>query len=247
MFRSLPQLETFYWVARLGSFHAAATRLHVTQPSVSIRIKELEADAGCLLLARVGRAPELTEQGRVMFDYVERILSLLGDLEGRVRSDKNLSGLLRLGVPDSFAQVALSKIIKMLGYKHPNLKVAVSVENSGILAQRLGMGLLDAAILAQPVSVASLQLLTLGHQALSWVASPSTGLSARRLAPLDLKEFQILTNPAPSPGFSVVMDWFASSGVTPPKLSTCSSRSRRRSPRATESASCPLASTACAQ
>ena len=45
MFRSLPQLEAYYWVARLGSFRAAAERLWLTQPSISIRIRELEAEA----------------------------------------------------------------------------------------------------------------------------------------------------------------------------------------------------------
>ena len=62
---TLAQIETFYWIARLGSFHAAARRLSLTQPSISGRIRELELDLGCALFDRTGRprAPDRGGQG----------------------------------------------------------------------------------------------------------------------------------------------------------------------------------------
>jgi DNA-binding transcriptional LysR family regulator len=223
MLRSLPQLEAYYWVARLGSFRAAAERLGLTQPSISIRIRELETDAGGALFARSSRGVRMTDKGRAMFDYVERVITLLNDLNGHLRDSGPLRGLLRFGVPDSFALCCLPRSLAALERLHPDLHVAVTVDNSRILAQRLEEGLLDVAILAQPETNRWLRFEALGQQSISWVASPAIELPARSLSPDDIKQLSILTNPSPSPTHSVLMDWFASHRLIPSKIITCNS------------------------
>jgi DNA-binding transcriptional LysR family regulator len=223
MFRSLPQLEAYYWVARLGSFRAAAERLGLTQPSISIRIRELEAEAGGALFARSSRGVRMTDKGRAMFDHVERVISLLGDLDGHVRDVGPLRGLMRFGVPDSFALCCLPRFMAALESLHPELNLAMTVDNSRVLAQRLEEGLLDLAILAQPELSRAFRFETLGQQSILWVASPAIGLPTRALSPDDIKQLPILTNPSPSPTFSILMDWFASHGLIPAKVSTCNS------------------------
>jgi DNA-binding transcriptional LysR family regulator len=222
MFRSFPQLETYYSVARLGSFRAAAEKLGVTQPSISVRIREMEAEAGGALFVRSSRGVRLTELGRSMFDQVERIMSLLSDLDGRVRSVGPLRGLLRLGVPDSFALCCMAKFMSIIEAEHPELTVSVDVQNSRLLGLRLEEGRLDLAILAQPESTA-FRLEALGEQVLSWVASPLDDTISRALGPSDLVKRQIFTNPSPSPTFSILMDWFAGHGLVPPRINTCNS------------------------
>jgi DNA-binding transcriptional LysR family regulator len=223
MFRSLPQLEAYYWVARLGSFRAAAERLALTQPSISIRIRELEAAAGGDLFARSSRGIRMTDKGRAMFDHVERIISLLSDLDGHVRDVGPLRGLLRLGVPDSFALCCLSRFMHALEMHHPELNVAVTVDNSRVLTQRLEEGLLDLAIVAQPDSTRIFRLDFIGQQLLSWVASPRLDLPQKSFSPDDIKQLPILTNPSPSPTYSILMDWFASHGLIPARINTCNS------------------------
>jgi DNA-binding transcriptional LysR family regulator len=223
MFRSIPQLEAYYWVARLGSFRAAAERLGMTQPSISVRIRDLEAEAGGALFFRSARGVRMTNKGRAMFDHVERVMSLLGDLEGHVRDVGPLRGLLRLGAPDSFALRCLPGFMAMLEKLHPELNLAITVDNSRVLNQKLDEGLLDLAILAQPDGMRSIRLELLGHQRLSWVAAAQMKLPRRALTPTDIKQFLILTNPSPSPTFSILMDWFATHGLVPIKVSTCSS------------------------
>jgi DNA-binding transcriptional LysR family regulator len=71
---SLAQLEAFYWVARLGGFRAAAEQLHRTQPTISLRIQELESALGVALFDRSGSRIQLTGAGREMMPYVEQIL-----------------------------------------------------------------------------------------------------------------------------------------------------------------------------
>ena len=73
---NLKHLETFAWIARLGSFSAAAERLGTSQPAVSMRIAELERTLGTKLFDRAGRSARITPKGRELIDYAERILSL---------------------------------------------------------------------------------------------------------------------------------------------------------------------------
>ena len=73
----LEQIEAFFWVARLGSFHAAARHLRLAQPSVSARMRELERHLGAPLFDRTGRAARLTPKGRELLGYAQQILSLI--------------------------------------------------------------------------------------------------------------------------------------------------------------------------
>jgi DNA-binding transcriptional LysR family regulator len=79
--RNLPALEAFYWVVRLGGFQAAATRLGVSQPTISSRVKELERRVGRILLIRAGRRAKPTTSGAATFEYAGRIIGLVQDLE----------------------------------------------------------------------------------------------------------------------------------------------------------------------
>jgi DNA-binding transcriptional LysR family regulator len=89
----LAQLEAFYWVARLGGFRAAAEQLHRTQPTISLRIKELEDALGVSLFDRSGSRIQLTAASREMMSYVEKILALTNEMEDRLRQTDPLHGL----------------------------------------------------------------------------------------------------------------------------------------------------------
>jgi len=220
---NVQQLETLFWIARLGSFRAAAARLGISQPSVSLRMKTWERELGLTLFKRKGRAVVLSDDGAAVLEYAERIMGLIDDLDHRLAPASQLQGLLRLGVPDSFALLCLGPMLGDLETRHPRLKVAVSVENSSILARRLEEGALDTAVLAEPPQMRSVRLVPLGRHKLLWVTSPNTSLPEAPLRPADLAEIRIFTNPAPSNTFTVVMDWFADHGVVPARINTCNS------------------------
>ena len=223
MLGSLRRLEAYYWAARLGGFGAAASHLGLTQPSISVRIKELEREVGTKLFYRVGRNVRLSDAGVTMFDYVERVLTLMHDLEGHVRPSGPLRGLIRLGVPDSFALLCLADLLKELDRKHPELNVAVTVDNSRALGQKLEEGMLDVAIMAQPQNSKLFRTEFLGSQVVTWVANPAFRAASNQIHPQDIVGYQIVTSPSPSPPFSLTMDWFAESRSVPTRLSTCNS------------------------
>ena len=219
----LRQFETFYWIVRLGGFHAAAARLNLTQPTISARIKELERSLGVRLFDRNGRNVRLSAVGAVVLDRVEKVLLSVDDLRARFRAEDPLRGLLRLGAPDSFALMCLSELLSVLERTHPELKVAVTVDNAMALAQRLEDGALDLAYIVHARSYPRLQAEPLGAQEITFVASPRLELPHRTLTPRDLAQHHIFTNPAPSNLSSVLTSWFRGSGLSPARLSTCNS------------------------
>src|SRR2546426_11492208 len=84
------QLRTFATVARLGSFSRAAEELHISQPSVSIQVADLERALGVDLLPQGERPIRLTEAGSVLEDYARRILALVDGSEAAVKEAKHL-------------------------------------------------------------------------------------------------------------------------------------------------------------
>jgi DNA-binding transcriptional LysR family regulator len=151
------------------------------------------------------------------------MLTLMHDLEGHIRRGGPLRGLIRLGVPDSFALICLAQLLKEIDRNHPDLNVAVTVDNSRALSQKLEEGALDVAILGQLQNTKLFRTEFLGFQTVIWVAGASFQVPSIPLQPNDLVGQQIITNPAPSPTFSLLMDWFAESGFVPTRLSTCNS------------------------
>jgi len=217
---SLGQLEAFVWTARLSSVEQAARHLHLAQPSVSLRLRDLQAALGVRLLQRAGRGIRLTAEGRLL---LERALGILSDVENlQAVGEREIGGLLRFGVAEGFAAVCVPPLMRALRRDLPKLQVDLVIATSAGLEQDLSDDRLDLAVLVDPIGRANLRLVPLGLQETSWVAAPSWQLPAGA-RPQDLWQVPILTNPPPSPMFRQVMAWFATARLDPVKLNVCSS------------------------
>jgi DNA-binding transcriptional LysR family regulator len=220
---SLVQLETFYWVARLGRFHAAARRLNLTQPTISLRIKELETALGIALFDRSGHRAKPTLASGEALAYAERILTLAEEMETQVKTRDRLHGLLRLGAADTFALTCLPELLVNLDHNHPEMQVELTVAYSTNLSRQLNDGELDVAFLTGPQVDAHVAAEPLGYIDLAWVASPHLRLPNKILVPADLAHQQIITNPQPSHLYTSITQWFAAMGAEPERISTCNS------------------------
>jgi DNA-binding transcriptional LysR family regulator len=223
MRHTFAQLEAFYWVARTGGFRAAAAQLHLTQPTVSQRVRDLEGALGCILFDRGGYRAMLTRRGTDLLGQAERILALARDLESEARARDPFHGLLRLGATDLFAMTCLSEFLMALEALHPQLKIQVSVRYSQRLARQLDDRQLDLAFLTNPEVTGDVVVVPLGTVELAWVASPRTVLPDRPLTPADLVDVPILTNPLPSNLYTSIYTWFAAHDALPRRVSTCDS------------------------
>jgi len=92
MYVTLGQLRAFERIVRLGSFHAAALELKLSQPSVSQRIRELEAALNTPLFVRRGPRVSLTAEGHALIEYADRMLATAGELVERFRTRDPLKG-----------------------------------------------------------------------------------------------------------------------------------------------------------
>lgn len=218
---SLTQIETFYWVARLKSFHAASRHLHLTQPTVSARIHELENALGYRLLERDAKGAALTPKGASFLNKATRLLDLTDDV---LTDDATpMRGLLRLGTNESAALSGLATFLASLSEHYPSLQVELSVDVGSILRGRLCAGGLDFAISTDPGAHPHIRDVLLGDSAMSWVSAKG---KIKRDAPLtagDIAGMPVLTVPAPSALHALNMSWFAGARVSPPRINSCNS------------------------
>ncbi len=220
---SLAQLEAFYWITRLGSFHAAARHLHITQPTVSARIAELENILGARLFLRNRQRAEPTARGRGMIDPVDRMLKLSDDIAQHSGSNKTLRGLLRLGAVESVALLALPQLLPRFIASYPDLKVELTLDVGSALSRKLNASELDVAILTDPLVNDSITVESVGRILLGWMASSQLKLPNREIRPRDLRSLPILTMPNPSTIFIAMSHWFSSADVEPEHVSSCNS------------------------
>lgn len=218
---SLPQLEAFLWIARLRSFRAAAERLNVTQPTISLRIRDLESELGVKLFERRGESTRLTADGSVMLTYVEQGLDTLDAMRERLRTRDPLRGVLRLGTSDMFAMTYLPRIVEELETRYPQLRIELRVANSVLLAEGLNANQLDLAFLVDPDVLGHVSVEPLIRQEVAWMSSPARRLDAPLLRARDLVGVSILTSPPQSPLNNLIVRWFAAERLPTPTLSTC--------------------------
>lgn len=220
---SLAQIEALLMISRLGTFHAAAKHINVTQPTISLRIKELEDALGTQFFEREGRTARLSADGVIAAQYAEQVLSLFDQMETRLRTGDPLQGTLRVGSSETVAIACLPKIMSMLGETYPRLRVELTVSNSFILCEQLKSSHLDIAFLSDPGIEAQIHMEPLGLAPVAWTGSAKKPLATTLLHPADLMETTILCVPPPSPLYEIVAKWCTAEKASRPALSTCNS------------------------
>jgi LysR family transcriptional regulator, hydrogen peroxide-inducible genes activator len=154
---TLRQLRYFNALANHGHFGRAAEACAISQPAMSMQIKELEEALGGVLLERGARQVALTNVGEEAAQRVRDILRLVDELGDLVRASRDrLVGRLRIGMIPTIAPYLLPKVIGNLTRMHPELDIHVRETVTPRLIQELAEGRLDTAIVALPVSEPSL-------------------------------------------------------------------------------------------
>ncbi|SIS94355.1 transcriptional regulator, LysR family [Roseivivax lentus] len=163
---TLRQLRYFDALARHGHFGRAAEASSISQPALSVQIKELETGLGVRLFDRSARQVRLTALGEEFAERVRDILRAVDELGDLARaSDGRLSGRLRLGIIPTVAPYLLPRLIGALAESHPGLDIHVRETLTDRLIRELGEGRIDAAIVALPVSEARLSEIALFDEA----------------------------------------------------------------------------------
>lgn len=150
---TLRQLRYFSALARHGHFGRAAEACAISQPALSMQIKELEEALGGVLVERSARQVALTKFGEEAAQRVRDILRSVDELGDFARASRDrLGGRLRIGMIPTIAPYLLPKIIGNLTRIHPELELHVRETLTQKLIEELAEGRLDTAIVALPVS-----------------------------------------------------------------------------------------------
>ncbi|HWC95081.1 MAG TPA: LysR substrate-binding domain-containing protein [Pseudolabrys sp.] len=164
----IDQLRTFIAIAETGSFTKAAEVVNKTQSAVSMQMKRLEERLDRPIFARDGRASKLTEDGSRLLDYARRLVKLNVETVAAF-SDAALSGRVRLGVPDDYADRYLPEIMARFSRAYPGVELTVLCEPSVDLVDRIDDNDLDLAIITNCESRRIAE--TFRRERLLWVSS----------------------------------------------------------------------------
>lgn len=147
-------LRSFLAVAREGSISGAARTLHISQPALSRRLLELEAELGTALLHRGKGKMGLTEQGLLLRKRAEQLI----ELEEKTREElaaagRAVAGTIHLGAGESRTFRIVARALQRLLTAHPNIRFSLFSGNAEDVMERLDKGLLDFGLLIEPYDV----------------------------------------------------------------------------------------------
>jgi len=191
---TLRQLQFLCAIAEHGSFSKAADACHVTQPTLSSAIKEVEALLGVQLIERESRGASLTQAGRAAVARARSILSDTADMVAAARqAGAPLSGPFRLGAIPTIAPFLLPRTIKALRGAYPDLKLYLREDQTDRLLEAVRARKLDAALIALPWEASGIETMELGEDEFLLVAPMGHALATgKTLRASDLAQEEVL-------------------------------------------------------
>jgi LysR family transcriptional regulator, low CO2-responsive transcriptional regulator len=176
---NLHQLRIFVTVAKRGSFSRAAEELHISQPSASIQVADLERALGVDLFEQAGRQIHLTEAGRVLEDYARRILALTDEARTAVSETAGLRrGHLAVGASPTPGTYLLPRLIAAFQERYPQISVALHIGMSTEVGERLMRHELDLGVVGGKIHTPGLQTDPFLDDEIVLVAAPAHPLAA---------------------------------------------------------------------
>ena len=154
-------LKYFLTVAQEESFSRAAEKLHLSQPTLSRQLKDLEDEFGKQLLVREPRRILLTEDGQLLRRRAEEILSLVDKTTGELLRNEEISGDIRIGAGESIHFGLLMNVAQKLRQKYPGLRFHIVSGDGSTTMTRLDRGLIDFAFVYGKLDPAKYQELPL--------------------------------------------------------------------------------------
>jgi DNA-binding transcriptional LysR family regulator len=181
-------LKYFLAVAREKSVTGAAHRLHVTQPTLSRQLKDLEDELGQRLFIRGSHSVSLTAEGMLLRQRAEEIMTIVDKTRSDFSAKHRIAGDVYIGGGESEAMSLLAEVIRDVRERHPGVRFHLYSGSAEEVMERLDRGTLDFGVLIQPVDISKYDALALPHQDVWGLLMPcGHPLAAKKgIAPDDL-------------------------------------------------------------
>ena len=139
--------RVFYVVAKNKHMTKASEELHISQPAISQSIKKLEDQLGEPLFIRSNKGMQLTEEGKMFYEYIKGALTLINNAENEFTSFKNLSkGEIKIGCSTTLTKLILIDVLKKFYKEYPNININITNDLTSNLIKNLKIGKLDFVI-----------------------------------------------------------------------------------------------------
>lgn len=181
---TLRQLRTFTEVARQHSFTAAAKALHLTQPAVSMQVRQLEQAAGLPLVEQLGRRVHLTEAGRELLRYAAGISGLLREAEEAMKALQGVGGGELSIAVTSTAKYFAPSLLAEFRRRHPEVRLRLAVSNREAVVRALTENSVDLAVMGRPPRGLEAEAVAFAKHPIVVIAAPGHPLGGRRRVPL---------------------------------------------------------------
>jgi DNA-binding transcriptional LysR family regulator len=188
---NIRQLEALYWAGSLGSFQAAANRLHTTQSAISKRIAELETALGKQLFDRTRRNAQLTPAGERVSNIASQMLSMSSQLLEEGDDPQEYQAIFRLAATESTALTWLPEFTKRIAVEFPTLRLEVEIHEGGVLLEQLNKGRYDLALLPGPMWGRIYEALPMKTLERAWMANPTLKIPKKNITVEELSKYPI--------------------------------------------------------
>jgi len=182
---TLRQLRTFTEVARRLSFTAAAKALHLTQPAVSMQVRQLEQAAGLPLLEQFGRRVHLTDAGRELLRYAAGISDLLREAEDAMKALQGVGGGELSIAVTSTAKYFAPRLLAEFRRSHPEARLRLAVSNREAVVRELTENTVDLAVMGRPPRGLDTEAAPFAKHPIGIIAAPDHPLAGRKRLPLE--------------------------------------------------------------
>ena len=208
MHLTLRQLQCFSAVAKNLSYTKAAEELHLTQPAVSMQIRQLELQAGLALTEQFGKQVHLTEAGTEVYRYARSILQQVDEMDDVLDKLKGFAGGRLKIAAISSANYFAPKLLGTFHQRFPDVSVSMDVTNQKAVLRQVIDNEVDMAIMGQPPKDSHVEALPFMDNPLIIVAPPDHRLAPRkRIAQKELEKEVFLTR-EPGSGTRGAMERF---------------------------------------
>lgn len=180
------RLQVFFTVARLLSFTKAAETLHMTQPAVTFQVRQLEEHFNTRLFDRTHNRISMTEAGRKVFGYAERIFELYAEMDDRVREiTGDMSGAITIGASTTIAEYMLPTLLGDFKAKYPEVNLQLKVSNSEGIVSMVENNVIDVGVVESPVNNKNLSVEICRMDQLVVIMPPKHALATKQSLHID--------------------------------------------------------------
>jgi len=209
------RLQVFHTVARLLSFTKAAETLHMTQPAVTFQVRQLEEHFNTRLFDRTHNRISLTEAGKRVYEYSDRIFALYSEMENAVREmTGDVSGVLMIGASTTIAEYMLPALLGDFKKQYPDVNVQLKVSNSDGIVHMVETNVIDLGVVESPVMNKNLVVEVCRMDQLVAIVPPHHPLAAQSSVRIeDLLEHPYICREEGSGTREVIAEYMTARGV----------------------------------